>query len=228
MWSELKARNGIDRHDRSTWRRPVSGLNRSAAHEVYAGIAGERLCATADQLLGVGNWRVPRSWGGFLITFPSGYTLHDWPLSSKNWHWDGKPSDHQRGMRSLFVFTLFSRIQHGGGGTLLLQGSHRLIDRFCSISKNDNKPITRERFLLTHPWLAELAGLTTGAQGSPQRIERFMKEGAVIDSISVRVAEITGEPGDAVICHPSILHAASPNHRDTPRFMRVKGLERFD
>ena len=46
-----------------------------------------------------------------------------------------------------------------------------------------------------------------------------------IDGIPARVVELVGEPGDAVICHPSLLHAASMNCTDAPRFMHVATIQ---
>lgn len=51
-----------------------------------------------------------------------------------------------------------------------------------------------------------------------------MQEGATVDGVPLRVVEATGEPGDAIFCHPSILHAASYNRAEVPRFMRVGGI----
>jgi ectoine hydroxylase-related dioxygenase (phytanoyl-CoA dioxygenase family) len=35
----------------------------------------------------------------------------------------------------------------------------------------------------------------------------------------VRVVELTGAPGDVVLWHPSLFHAASPNASSRPGFM---------
>ena len=67
-------------------------------------------------------------------------------------------------------------------------------------------------------WLAELAGKTPDRG---DRIRRFMEEGAVIDGVPVRVVEMTGEPGDAVLWHPALYHGRSHNCSSVPRFMRT-------
>jgi hypothetical protein len=41
------------------------------------------------------------------------------------------------------------------------------------------------------------------------------------DGVAVRVVEVTGQPGDAFVCHPSLLHAVSVNCRTVPRLMRT-------
>jgi ectoine hydroxylase-related dioxygenase (phytanoyl-CoA dioxygenase family) len=63
--------------------------------------------------------------------------------------------------------------------------------------------------------------LTGKAPSPPDRIAAFMEAGTEIDGVPVRVVELTGEPGDMVFCHPTIVHCASPNHGAQPRFMRI-------
>jgi ectoine hydroxylase-related dioxygenase (phytanoyl-CoA dioxygenase family) len=46
-----------------------------------------------------------------------------------------------------------------------------------------------------------------------------MREGAVLDGVSVRVVELTGAAGDVFLVHPWILHTAAPNCNPTPRMM---------
>ena len=53
-----------------------------------------------------------------------------------------------------------------------------------------------------------------------------MAETTEVDGVPVKVIEVTGEPGHAYLCHPAIFHAASPNHAEAPRFMRVKSLSK--
>jgi ectoine hydroxylase-related dioxygenase (phytanoyl-CoA dioxygenase family) len=47
-----------------------------------------------------------------------------------------------------------------------------------------------------------------------------MHEGTAFRDIPLRVAEMTGEPGDLVLWHPNLLHTYSPhNATDTPRLV---------
>ena len=46
------------------------------------------------------------------------------------------------------------------------------------------------------------------------------------ENIKVRVVELTAEPGDAVLCHPLIVHARSQNASKVPRFMLAKRIWR--
>jgi hypothetical protein len=65
-----------------------------------------------------------------------------------------------------------------------------------------------------HPWFAELFCFSSG-----DRIQRFMQEGAVVRGVTVRVEEMTGEPGDLIVMHPATLHTFASNALDRPRLM---------
>ncbi len=51
------------------------------------------------------------------------------------------------------------------------------------------------------------------------RKRRFMDNGAKVDGVEVRVVELTGDPGDVILMHPLMLHAASRNCAATPRIV---------
>ena len=119
----------------------------------------------------------------------------------------------------VLVFTFFSHVTPQGGGTLVVEGSHRLVVPYLNSLKGLRAKKKRlfARFPRTHPWLAELMGKTADRG---DRIHRFMEEGAVIDNVNLRVVELTGDPGDAILWHPALLHSRSVNRSDGPRFMR--------
>jgi hypothetical protein len=71
-------------------------------------------------------------------------------------------------------------------------------------------------------WLRDL----WNTDGDIDRIRRYMMAGADIDGVHVRVEELTGEPGDAVIMHPRLLHVMAPNSLRAPRMMLLQFLHR--
>src|ERR1700724_1298234 len=95
------------------------------------------------------------------------------------------------------VFAHLAHVRPRGGGTLVVTGSHRLTTP--SGPRAGNTPVRSHEvkaYLSTvHPWLRGL--WSTG--GDTGRIHRYLTAGAVIDGVHVRVEELTGEPGDAVI-----------------------------
>ncbi len=69
--------------------------------------------------------------------------------------------------------------------------------------------------LAAHPWLRGL--WESGDDGD--RTQRYMNDGTVVDGVSLRVIELTGEPGDVVLMHCDCFHAAAPNRLTEPRMM---------
>ena len=64
--------------------------------------------------------------------------------------------------------------------------------------------------------------LTGHAPSPADRIAAFMDSETIVEGVPLRVAELTGEPGDMVFCHPVMVHCVAPNRGTRPRFMRIK------
>ena len=229
MWSELERRHGFQRDDPSTWELPRwkpsqwtrLGLNRTKDHSVYDAIASPRLMGTLEQFIGPERAALKKSWGAFVVTFPE-VDKRAWDIRSTGWHvWAGIRSDFAPMPSSLRVVTFYSHVGPQGGGPLIVEGSHRLVMSFCNELKPSDfsRKLTalNNRFAGSHPWLAELAGKT---EDQSDRIRRFMEKRTSIDGVEVKVVELKGEPGDAVLCHPAIFSSSSYNCADVPSFIR--------
>jgi hypothetical protein len=212
IWRVLEAR-GVRRDDRSTWPAQwvasFQALTRSRAFEA---VGSDRVRETLDALLG-GDWDVGR-WGQPLVTFPS---TNEWKLTSAVWHFDFPVRRSAREPVGLRLLTVLAPLASQGGGTLVLQGSHRLAAALLAQGVAGDGKSQRIRGLLKgkHPWLREL----WSKSDSPDRTRHLMEEGADIDGVPLRVVEVTGEPGDVCFMHPWTLHAVSINAAKTPRFM---------
>jgi hypothetical protein len=133
------------------------------------------------------------------------------------WHWDNPCELHLDRPRALFVVSFIGPVAPGGGGTLIISGSPRLL-----IRQERRLPPGRlrefgarlwEPFHRCDPWLMAL----TGQAPSPaDRIAAFMDTETTVDGVPLRVAELTGEPGDMVFCHPVMVHCAAPNRGTRP------------
>ena len=232
-WKELSDLYGIKRDDRSTWFQPARDLRGGKASPMQTKIQTNRVRGAMDDLLGEGAWKWPKHWGRAIATFPKEGVWdvpgHHDRLGPALWHWDSPVAWHRPEMSAVFVFSFVGEVAPGGGGTSILAGSHRLL-RLWDAQINDGhraRDAQAQRAWLwrAHPWLAAL----TGEAASPaDRRKAFMEDGAEIEGISVRVVELTGEPGDMVLCHPTIVHTASPNCGTWPRLMRsgTVGTER--
>jgi hypothetical protein len=106
-------------------------------------------------------------------------------------------------------------------GTLLLAGSHHLLHRFFTAMTPAQQAAKRkQQQKQIHRSSPYLAALTGKVPCDGDRIAHFMAE-ADDNGVAVRVVEITGQPGDAFVCHPSLLHAVCINCRTVPRLMRI-------
>lgn len=221
VWSELRELHGIDRADEATWRVPPKGAQRTKELALNASMAGARFQGSISDLLGCDDWERPRTWGGFLVNFPDGDDA-PWDLPDDQWHWDGDPES-----RGLLIFSFYSQVRRGGGGTLLVRGSQRVVRSFYdALSPEDlARPKRAHRKLLfgSDPWLAGLTGRARPPVREA-RVATYMEREARVRDHPVQVVELTGEPGDAVFCDLNTLHSPSPNRADVPRVMRSKFL----
>lgn len=222
LWRRMRQVHGIERDNSTTW-----NVDWPAAHvtEQQSGLSPARMATSAfqtaaDALLGANAWQLPQDWSGALISFPK-QDGTSWNVVADGWHWDADVAAHLDGLRSLFIFAVFSPIEPQGGGTLLLGGSHHLLHRFFTAmtpaQRVAKRKSQREQFCRSSPYLAALTG---NVPFDGDRIAHFMAE-ADDNGVAVRVVEVTGQPGDAFICHPSLLHAVSINSRAIPRLMRI-------
>jgi hypothetical protein len=225
MWAELADDFGIDRGDPGTWRQPMQSLRRAKRDPLQGAVATDRLLGAIGALLGPIGWRPPSNWGVVLVTFPD-RRPGEWTLPTTGWHFDFELDRNSTSLGGLFVFTFYSTVEARGGGTLIVEGSHRLLRRFhAELSPDERRAPHRElrrRLLRFDPWLRDLTGAGPTPPGN--RIETFMREAREVRGIPLRVAELTGQPGDAILCHPLMLHAASQNRAETPRFMRSQRI----
>jgi hypothetical protein len=219
-WHELQDTHGIRPDDRSTWRRLDGDLKAAKRDPLQDRILTGRVRGVLDDLLGQGAWTPPRDWGRPLVTFPE---PGGWDVPASLWHWDNPAELHLDRPRALFVVSFIGPVAPGGGGTLILSGSPRLLiqqeRRIPASQRAGSIAVLRDRFHRSHPWLMALTGY---APSPADRMAAFMDAGTTIDGVPLRVVELTGEPGDMVFCHPVMVHCRAQNRGTRPRFMRIK------
>ena len=217
LWETLARQHRIDRRRPQTWTvaRPtkLQDLKRSGAFDV---MDCPELRAVLDDVFDGRGWITPKHWGQALVTFREDQT--PWTVPSVAWHVDLidqavlTPWPHY-----VRLFVLLAPVEPGGGGTVYLAGSHRLVMRLMAQASTPDEircnPL-REALKRQDPWITELC--TGRGEG---RIERFMQLGAEIGGLPLRVAETVGGAGDLFIMHPAMLHAAAPTARPEPRLV---------
>lgn len=210
MWRAL-AKHEMRPHDPSTWRQdhgqPVSPgkwLTKFGKSGVFSAVSTDAVQGAPTDLLGEG-WTETGRWGGPLVTFPSDEA---WDVPTGGWHLDMPPAAPLQAIR---MFAYLNEVRERGGGTLIVEGSHRLTSAYPGLSSR----AVRERLSEQYSWFREVWRPTD----RERRLSMLMDLGADLDGVRVRVVELTGAPGDVVLWHPSLLHAAAPNSSDWPRFM---------
>jgi hypothetical protein len=220
LWQRL-AHNGADPNDRSTW----SPDKATSLQAIRAGdpAPGDSLLIreTLDDVFGEGAWVEPKHWGQALVTFPCG---EEWTLPTRLWHLDYPYWFPTHAVWGANLFLFVGDVAPRGGGTLVVRSSHRVIARFVAGVEGvraRKQKVLRQMFAAHHKWFQDLTGDPSG-----DRVGRFMARATDVDGIGVRVVELTGRAGDAVVCHPWLLHAGSPNALHTARLMRVCRIHR--
>jgi hypothetical protein len=253
LWSKVEER-GVLRNDRSTWTQPLVQINENYSDGPFPPCNSVRLADAIEDLIGHGRWANRSVYGetetlGGFGWWPVNFSLdadRPWTVPSRGWHWDGIHFRHRVDSpdQGLLCLCLFSDIAHQGGGTFIVEGSHKVVAKFLErfpegIELGDAiRQLNRE-----HPWFAALTGVkreeaeqdgagadiyavqeTAAASSSEEqareRIERFMEQTYTDTSgFRLRVVETTGGPGDVILCHPFLYHAASQNLNGIPRFM---------
>jgi hypothetical protein len=222
LWDTLASQHGLVRDRPETWSRERPAQFRDLRHSgAFADMASPGLTAILDDLFGEGAWTPPAPWGGPLVTFP---TQAAWRIPHAAWHLDIMPGQvFQPWPDYIRIFTFLAPLQPGGGGTVYVSGSHRVVMQMMAEAPRPDRLRSAALAAVLRaesPWIAALCS----PDDDPGRTARFMQAGATLRGVDLRVAEMTGEPGDVVLMHPATLHSLSPNRRTTPRLMLAESV----
>ena len=204
IWDAFAAR-GVQRDDPSTWPGGWRGLQVKLQSlrksGVFAPFGNDAVSAAITEVLGA-NWHELDPWGGPLISFP---TPGPWQLPPSGWHSDLPAQGVLDRPSALRMFGFVSEVAPQGGGTLVIEGSHELIRRMVAESPGHDagkSAVVKRQLRRRYPWF-----------NAPSL------EPTEIDGVTVRVRELTGQPGDVAYMLPWTLHNVSMNCASTPRFM---------
>jgi hypothetical protein len=212
LWAELSRTHGMREHDPASWRTaPPAKLQALAKRGAFAAMASPAVRAALDGAFGAGVWGEPTHWGQPLLRFPERVA---WEVPHAMWHLDfcGGPG---RPLAAIRVFAFLSRVEPRGGGTLAVAGSHRLIEQLAQRAGVALRSADARRQLAAKdPWFAALE-----QRGAGDRERRFMREGALVGGVPLRVVELCGAPGDVTLMRADTLHAIAPNALAAPRLV---------
>jgi hypothetical protein len=217
LWDSLADQYGAQRGEPATWTlKQPTGFQRLTRMGAFDALGGLALLDALDAVLGEGAWERPRHWGVPLVTFPD--HTSPWYVPSSQWHLDflARGTPHQ--LPGVRVLAFVAAVEPAGGGTIVVAGSHCLVERLVATgqARDGNSAQVRDSLAASHPWLRSL---WRGGADTENRVARFMTKGECIGGIPVRVMELTGAPGEVILMHPWTFHAPAPNCGQTPRFM---------
>jgi hypothetical protein len=144
-------------------------------------------------------------------------------VPQSGWHADANYSSALSPPAGVRTHALFGDVAPRAGGTLIVSGSHRLVHKYFT----DHPPPPGARgadyrkLLQGHPYLRDLH-----REGdAEQRVARFMDRAEEHDGVQLQVVENTGTAGDVILLHPLVLHVATPNNGNAPRFLLSGGVD---
>ena len=217
VWHHLK-RNGADPDDPTTWSAEQGyKLRRIRSGDPLPSESGVVRTAL-DTVFGEGDWVPPKSWGQALVTFPSGAA---WDVPHHIWHLDHSYHYPRNAIWGTNLFLFVTDTLPRGGGTLVVKSSPLLVDRFVKSVEGlgaKKMKVLRHQFHARSAWLSDLV---RRVEDGVDRVEQFMSRDTEVDGVPARVVELTGKAGDAVLCHPWLIHCGAPNALDRPRLMRA-------
>ena len=138
----------------------------------------------------------------------------EWQVPHNVWHLDvARLGD--LGPPGVQMFTFLDSVAPRAGGTLVVAGSHRLLNDDGVIGSKEVK-----RRLKRQPYFRDLMDKT------PSDRNHFMTETRHVGDVPLRVVELTGEPGDVYFTDLRQLHSLGANTSSRPRLMVTQRLPR--
>ena len=226
IWDDLEQRCGIPREEPERWpeARP-KGFNRLMRSGAFEPTYNKSVQDAIDGFLGCGQWEKPSPWGALLLTFP---VKGSWFLPNNSWHLDlqasvGSGTDPIPGVQ---VFAVLEPLDAQSGATVALSGSHRLVRHLARQPELIGEGRSRDITKAVKRAVPDLRDLWSHDPGVDHE-ERYMRNPVDVFGIPVQAVEFTGRPGDVILMHPWIFHAASPNRGNKPRIVITERIRRW-
>lgn len=213
LWRHLESRL-ICRDDPGSWPRGlVSKLQAVSAHHSVQDLCVDSVWRVAGDLLGAQSLAgTSAQLVQLLVSFPD---ADNWQVPAKMWHLDIPRLTDGARRPGVQPFFFLDEVAPGGGGTVVVAGSHRLlVGQGQRIASADVKVALAKRY----DWFADLMNKSDTDR------DRFLQVGGNADDVPVRVVELTGKPGDVVLMDMRALHAPAPNASGQPRLMATARL----
>ncbi|WP_108812194.1 phytanoyl-CoA dioxygenase family protein [Sphingorhabdus sp. Alg231-15] len=182
------------------FRNALNGLNRS---EEFPDLVGNRLTPLVEGF--VGQPATPLSPGQqILFTLPG---EDDWSVPSDAWHID-MPKFGEQASPGLQAFTFLDDVDPQGGATLVIAGSHRLLNNTAGLSSKELK-----RHLRKEDYFRSLFDPNLPTIANPEETV------GRVGNVELKVVELSGRAGDVYLMDLRVLHTPAQNCSDKARLM---------
>ena len=175
------------------------------------------LLSAVEALLGTCRFDRAMSGGPQILFTPPGSGT--WTVPRTGWHVD-IPRLASGRCPGVQLFACLDTVAPRGGGTLIVAGSHRLLNDGRFIRSRELK-----RLLARDAFFRDL--YSEAPRHADERARLLAYAGAVRD-VALEVMELAGQPGDAYLTDLRVLHAGSPNRAARPRTMVTRRFIRTD
>jgi ectoine hydroxylase-related dioxygenase (phytanoyl-CoA dioxygenase family) len=195
-------------------------LQQAKQHPAFRAVGSARLLEAIDAALEGQAYESPNNWGALFLAFPS---HQPWTVPAHGWHADAHYLSALSPPAGIRTHALFGDVEPRGGGTLIVSGSHRLVHQYFMENppSRSARGADYRRLLQGHPYLRDLH--TEG--DADERAARFMDHVEEHRGIPLQVVENTGTAGDVMLLHPLVLHVATSNTGEAPRFLLSGGAD---
>jgi len=190
-----------------TFRVALTAISHS---EAFPNFVSERLINIASSLQGAAVTPLPPG-QQILFTLPG---APSWSVPHDVWHVD-IPRLGELGAPGLQMFTFLDDVEPKGGGTLVLAGSHKLMN---------DAGVLRSKALKQQLAKAPYFRSLFSKQRAP--ITLVDQTAGSSDGVDLRVVELTGQPGDVYFMDLRALHTPASNTSNTARLMLTCRLPR--
>ena len=220
VWDYVEARSAVRRGEPDSWPEtpylpPGLSLKGLKGRGVFSpALVNPAVTDALDAVLTPGRWAAPKRGPRLLVTFPR---PGPWVMPTA-WHFDGGFDTPAFPTPWLQLWAVLEPLAPCGGGTLLLTGSHRLVERYrhgLPPDKRGGNSQSWAAFMRQHPFLDRLR--KGGSHESPGR--DLLGQAHDVGGVLVEAIEVSGEPGDMYLSHGMTFHCAAPDTAGAPRLM---------
>ena len=149
-----------------------------------------------------------------LLTLPyqkvMGGQCTNWEIPSNIWHTD-VPRAKSLGIPGIQIFVFLDQVKSRSGGTLLVEGTHRLLNNHAHMSSKRFKQLLKRE-----PYFNNLM------DNQKPNLNSLLTEYDQVDGVPVKVTELTGQPGEVFVADLRLLHTLSDNTSSQTRIMMTQ------